>query len=300
MASLPLSLSKTLAYFDKYNYPLTASELWFWQHGSKIAKSKILSLSNGLEIRNWQLRRQRSKFSQAKWKIAKKVGKSLKSFPTVAAVYVTGALAMNNCPKDDDIDLMIVTYPNTLWITRFFVNLYLWRIRRFPGQTSAPDKICPNLWLDTKNLKLKTKNLRVAHEILQAKVLWDRAHIHSQFLRANFWVKSYLPVAYSELIKNLDLITREARRSRYCKLKIGNFVLWLLNILFFWPQYVYMFPKMTSEKIGLGFAFFHPPSLHDIFSPWQKKMSGKDFEGARGSKLKKRWKAQTPLPTASN
>ena len=148
MASpLPPSLRKTLDYFAKYNYPLTADELWFWQHGTRISKFKIRNLNSNFksQISNWQLRRQREKFSQVKWKIAKKVGESLRIFPTIAAVYVTGALAMNNCPKDDDIDIMIITSPNTLWVTRFFVNLFLWRYRRLPGQTSAPNKICPNL-----------------------------------------------------------------------------------------------------------------------------------------------------------
>ena len=265
MASLPPSLRETLAYFDKYDYPLTANELWFWQHGTTFSKLEIrnfLGKLGQLEIRNWQLRRQRSKFSQNKWKIAKKVGESLKSFPTIAAVYVTGALAMNNCPANDDIDLMIVTYPHTLWLTRLFVVIYLkfLGIRRHPATEyripNTENQICDNLWLDIKNLKFKTKDLYVAHEILQAKVLWDRAHIHSQFLSANSWASRYLLVAYKESfrnlkIKNLDLI-------KNLKFKIKNFVLWPLNCVFFVAQYLYMKPKMTSEKVGLGFAFFHP------------------------------------------
>lgn len=261
-SSLPPSLRSTLAYFAKYDYPLTAEELYFWQHNSQFSNLEIKKLfrNSNFEIRNWKLRKQREVYSRNKWLIAKRVGNQLKLFPTIAAVFITGALAMNNCPSNDDIDFMIVTSPHTLWITRFFVNLYLWRLRRLPGQNLAPDKICLNLWLNTGNLTLKIRNLRVAHEILQAKPLWDRASVHSQFLRSNTWVKKYLPVAYQESLKigNLDLITREARRSRYWKLKIENLVLWPLNLIFFAAQYVYMLPKMTSEKVGLGFAFFHP------------------------------------------
>ena len=252
MASLPPSLRDTLAYFAKYNYPLTAEELWFWQHGTRISKFKIFSLNSNFKFQNsnWQLRKQREEFSKKKWLIAKKVGESLKKFPSITAVFVTGALAMNNCPKDDDIDFMIVTYPNTLWITRFFVNLFLWSNRRLPGQSQAPNKICPNLWLDTRNLKLEIRNLYVAHETLQAKVLWDRAGIHSQFLRTNSWVKKYLPVAFKFQTSNLKI-----------KPLISNFyylIFWPLNLLFFLPQYLYMLPKMTSERVNLGFAFFHP------------------------------------------
>lgn len=259
MASLPPSLRSTLAYFAKYDYPLTASELWFWQHGSSFSKLKIKKLIEKLEIGNWKLRKQREVYSQKKWLIAKRVGNQLKLFPTISAVFVTGALAMNNCPPDDDIDLMIVTSPNTLWITRFFVNIFLWSTRRFPGQTSAPNKICPNLWLDTNHLHITPHDIYRAHEILQAKVLWDHAGIHGQFLRSNSWVKSYLPMAYQETIKNLkfkiyNLLAKRDKVVSNFKLQILN----LVNTFFFIVQYLYMLPKMTSERIGLSFAFFHP------------------------------------------
>lgn len=259
-------LVNTLAYFDKYNYPLTKKELIFWSSPLGVvprkgrgatpfdSKDGFYFLSSRQRI--VFLRKQRTKISATKWAIAKRVGEQLKKFPFIAAVFITGALAMNYCPKNDDIDLMLVTYPNTLWITRFFVNLYLWRLRRFPGQTSAPDKICPNLWLDIKNLKLKTKNLYIAHEILQAKVLWDRASIHAQFLHANSWVKKYLPVAYTENLRVTPWVASDAQGvTLFEKLSI---LFWPLNLVFFVVQYLYMKPKMTSEKVSLHSAFFHP------------------------------------------
>jgi len=251
MASLPPSLRDTLAYFAKYNYPLTAEDLWFWQHGTTFSKLEIrnfLGKLGQLEIRNWQLRRQREQFSKKKWLIARQVRESLKRFPSIAAVYVTGALAMNNCPENDDIDIMIITSPNTLWPTRFFVNLLLNSLRRHPGDATAPDKICPNLWLDSNHLQITPHDIYRAHEILQAKILWDRAHIHSQFLLANSWVKKFLPVAYSQSLGQLEI------RS----IRSINPILYILNILFFLPQYLYMLPKMTSERVSLHSAFFHP------------------------------------------
>lgn len=251
MVSLPLSLRNTIAYFAKYDYPLTPSELWFWQHGSSFSKLKIEKLFTKLRIENWKLRKQREVYSRKKWAIAKRMGNQLKLFPTITAVLVTGALAMNNCPQGDDIDFMIVTYPNTLWITRFFVNLFLNSLRRHPGDKNAPNKICPNLWLDIRNLKLEIRNLRVAHEILQAKVLWDRTGVHAQFLHANSWVKKYLPIAYKYLSPGPSPVTGEgnARGEVFWKFQ---------NLIFFVIQYLYMKPKMTSERIGPGFAFFHP------------------------------------------
>lgn len=263
MASLPPSFRDTLTYFDKYDYPLTLDEIKYWSsvtHPLSFPLSLIKRGDRGefyfLPGRSHlvALRRQREKFSQAKWLTAKRVGEKLKKFPSIAAIFVTGALAMNNCPENDDIDLMIVTYPNSLWPTRFFVVIYLklLGIRRHPSTMNyeliTNNQVCDNLWLDAKNLKLKTKNLYVAHEILQAKPLWDRAGVHHKFLTQNSWVKKYLPIAYTHSIK----------KTEYRISNIEYLIFWPLNLLFFLFQYLYMLPKMTSEKVGLGFAFFHP------------------------------------------
>lgn len=248
--ALPRQISETLAYFDKYNYPLTRDELWHWQHGTQFTKTQLKKFApNSLA----PIRRERLRYSREKWFLAVKVGESLKKIPTIAAIFVTGALAMNNCPKDDDIDFMIVTFPNTLWITRFFVNLFLCSQRRFPKQKSAPNKICPNLWLDTNYLKIQPQNLYTAHEILQAKVLWDRDDIHHQFLSQNCWVEEYLPVAYHHLTLGPS---PEFRRGK-AAVRV-RFLLWPINFLFFLLQYLYMLPKKTIERVGLHYAFFHP------------------------------------------
>ncbi len=269
MASLPPSLRKTLAYFDKYDYPLTLEEIRFWQErvtpfASPRAKGVTLSSRKGkyyfLPGRSHliALRCQREQFSKQKWIIARQVGESLKRFPTIAAIFVTGALAMNNCPANDDIDLMIVTYPNTLWLTRFFVVIYLkfLGIRRHPASAirkpTTENRICDNLWLDSSHLQITPHDLYHAHEILQAKVLWDHAGVHAQFLRSNSWAKNYLPVAYEEIQRVTPFAASDAKGVTL------SILFWPLNLIFFILQFIYMLPKMTSERISLHSAFFHP------------------------------------------
>jgi len=247
---LPPPLLETLKYFDKYDYPLTADELWYWQHGSNYSKRKIKKIYDKSLS---PTRIKKEKISQRKWEIAKEAGERLKKVPTVWAVFVTGALAMNNCPADDDIDLMIITAPNTLWLARFFEKFAYLSVRRKPNVKKAPDKICPNLWLDTQHLKLNTQSLYIAHEILQAKCIFDRGGVHQQFLTQNSWVKRYLPIAYKSQIANL-----KPQKIPNWNLGFGNWVLRTANLFFFILQFVYMLPKMTTEKVGLGFAFFHP------------------------------------------
>lgn len=234
--------TETLKYFAKYDYPLTKKELEFWS-GTKVKK---LVIDSRLE----KLRRQREKYSLLKWGIAYRCATKLAKISFIQAIFVTGSLAMNNCKKSDDIDFMIVTSPNTLWLTRFVVMLLFARNRRFPGQKIAPDKICTNLWVDTNNLNIKDKSLYHAHEILQAKCIFDRGGIHKKFLKENSWVKEYLPNAYKNLTPNPSPYFRRG----------GNYLLAPIDYLLFVLQYLYMKPKMTTERVGLGHAFFHPAS----------------------------------------
>lgn len=251
---------ETLRYFDKYDYPLTEKELDFWS-GTKAQRHKGTKQYYHLPKRQnlIKLRAKREKYSLLKWGVAYKYASQLVKLPFIQAIFVTGSLAMNNCKKTDDIDFMIVTSPNTLWLTRFIVMMIFIKDRRFPGQRIAPDKICVNLWLDANNLKINDKSLYHAHEILQAKCIFDRGGVQYLFLRQNSWVKEYLLNAYKSQIKN-------SKAQINSKLQVSNlgFMIYLiisiLNFGFFVLQYLYMKPKMTTERVGLGYAFFHPAS----------------------------------------
>lgn len=268
----PLSkvVRQTQAYFNHFRYPLTPTETWFWQSESTFTHSQISQyLKRHPASFSPRLRHQRQIYSKNKLNLASKVISGLSRIPTISAIFITGSLAMNNCPRYDDIDLMIVTNPNTLWLTRFIVILYLKfkHLRRNPNlpEHSSPrvsDKICDNLYLDLNHLAIEPSNhneLFLSHEILQAKCIFDRGGVHQQFLTANSWTKKYLPIAYFESIKKFKNSHIELLNSNF-KFQIVNYIFWPLNLLLFIVQYLYMLPHLTSEKISLGYAFFHPRS----------------------------------------
>jgi len=211
------------------------------------------------------LRRSREKTSRKKLQILNSVVAVLRRFPFIQAVYLTGSLAMNNCKPDDDIDIMIISSPHTVWLTRFLVVIFLVITgqRRPPGlfRHSSPEvanKICDNLYLSTNRLTVPhhpgfcSENLYLAHEILQSKLLWGPPGIAQNFLRANSWVSAYLPVAYSQQF-NPSVSPLSS--------SVGSFasgLLFFLNSLCFLGQYLYMRSGLTTEKVGLEYAFFHP------------------------------------------
>ncbi len=187
---------KTLAYADVFDYPLTASEVNLWLiKGDSLAPAKKGYYNLPGRENLIALRRRRRHFSQLKWPMAYRAAKILSFIPTIKLIAVTGALAMNNSDKNDDIDLMVVTSTNYLWLTRLLVLILLLPHLR-GGRTDSSkvaDKLCLNLWLDGTSLAIKLRNLYIAHEICQAKPIIDRDHTYLKFIKANLWYKKFLP-----------------------------------------------------------------------------------------------------------
>jgi hypothetical protein len=96
------------------------------------------------------------KISDKKFKLGSKRLNLLKYFPWIRFVGITGSVAFESARCGDDIDVIIATAPNRLWIVRPFVNLIYsllrWR-RRVSGKNNK-NKLCFNLWVDGDNLSL--------------------------------------------------------------------------------------------------------------------------------------------------
>ncbi|MEK7622975.1 MAG: adenylyltransferase/cytidyltransferase family protein [Patescibacteria group bacterium] len=269
-----------IAYADIFDYPLTDEEMHRWlispgfdPNGKNSPKgSNPIVFTRGFYHLPGQshlvaLRRQRLHFSQLKWQKLQRLKWIFWLIPWVKLVAVTGALSMNNADKNDDLDLMIITAKNRLWLTRFFLTILLFFHLR-GGRTDSSkvaDKLCLNLWLDETSLKIKSQNLYTAHEICQAKPLFVRDNLYQRFLASNKWVARFLPNA----LQGLSLFSKDSPlRSE------GESLLDKLNSFFFHLQYSYMKPKITTEKVSRHFAFFHPrPTGEIILAKYQQRIS---------------------------
>lgn len=207
------AIIQTLAYADVFDYPLIEKEIWRYLIAEKKISSEIVQkelcqkypqivktgeyffLKNRHQI--VKIRQVREKWSRGKLKIAQRVAGWLRLIPWIKMVGVTGALAMNNSDKDDDIDLLITTSKNRLWLTRLLATIIIELVasRRRPDDQKFRDKICLNMFLDEKHLAVpkKEQDLFTAHEVVQMKPIWEKDNTYQKFLKANIWVKKYLP-----------------------------------------------------------------------------------------------------------
>jgi hypothetical protein len=172
-------------------------------------------------------------------------------------VGITGALAMDNARKSDDIDLLIITQKNRLWLTRLIVTMVLEIIgrRRRPNHKNIKDKICLNLYLDEANWQLSKakKSLFTAHELIQLKPVLNRNNTYEKFILRNYWLANYLPNSLEvQKLKNEDI------RIRTKEVIVKNLIFNTLEALAYKIQALFMKTKITSEVIGPYYAFFHP------------------------------------------
>jgi len=212
MKPLAKAVLCTLAYADIFDYPLKDEEIWRFLISTKkespaSVKRVLLELPQVSQKENYYflkakkdlaaLRRKRARLSKKKLKIASKIAGWLKLVPFIKLVALTGALAMENSQKDDDIDFLIVTSKNRLWLTRLLIVLLIELVdsRRRPGDKKFKDKVCLNMFLTENHLALpkKERDLFSAHEVCQMRILWEKDDTYQKFLKANQWVKRYLP-----------------------------------------------------------------------------------------------------------
>ncbi|MCL5675517.1 MAG: hypothetical protein M1120_00120 [Patescibacteria group bacterium] len=273
---MKITSSQILAilYADIFDYPLKKDELERWQIKDRYKNYndynnyKVYTYKNGYfcpygreKIIN--LRQQRKKYSQQKIHLAKKTVQLLQKIPFIKLVAITGALSMYNSPQEDDIDLLIVTEKNRLWISRFLVSIFLDVLgkRRRPKDTNFQDKICLNMFLEESKLQIprREQNLYTAHEVCQIMPIYNKLQTYEKFLSANKWTKKYLPNGVDNRILGYYDTRRNKDKSRIIVIsKYHNIILDFLEYTAYKLQYIYMKSRMTRETVERKRAFFHP------------------------------------------
>ncbi|SRR5258706_1360835 len=269
------AIKSTVIYSSFFDFPLFPEEIHFWliyRHPISLDKIKK-HLPRELSPQEQKRRQFLLQNSLAKIDLTHRLAKVLKYLPGLRFVGLTGSVAAKNSKPQDDIDLLIITAPHVLWLVRPFVLLLisLFFRRRHPKENpaQATNAFCPNLWLDTTSFSVpkNKRNLYTAHEILQVLPVLDKDQTHQRFLQANSWSSQFLANAYQARIQ-------ESSMSRVIPAKAGihqiipkssTFFLFLapFNYLFFFLQFLYMFPKRTSEVVHPHAAFLHTTNFSE-------------------------------------
>jgi hypothetical protein len=249
----------TLAYADVFDFPLTRQEFHEWALFFSSPMNIVDKKTGFLFLKNRSnlvgIRKERTLFQKEKWVIAQRAARWLALFPTVQLVGVTGGLAMNNAKREDDIDLFLVVAGGTIWITRLLVTIFmdLLRLRRKPYATTVTNKVCLNMFVTTRGLRVPSgeRDCFSAHEVLQMKPLWEQKGTYRKFLKENEWSGDYLPNAWKE----------RGRENVPTVCQTPALVVWAFRIFEFpakLVQLIYMQRHRSHEVVTDSVLRFHP------------------------------------------
>jgi len=249
------SIKETIKYAQKYGGQLTEQQLFERLIGDRVYKKE--EISEFIKFKNYKVIKLGKKNNILDKKVKKAEGlarKISKSFGGILFLGITGSVAAEYPKKNNDIDLIVITKINRLWLTRlklrFFIMINKIPHRKF-GKREKADEFCFNLWLDEKSLKLgkERRNLKNAVDLILMKPLINKNKTYEKFILANDWAKKYVATGYS-LKPSVSL-------GETSPLKRETLLDRVINWLMFWLQFLYMRKKIKNEKVGLHEAFFH-------------------------------------------
>lgn len=296
------AILKTLIYSNIFDYPLKAYEIHKWLISEKAnlrqvekalqklyKKNKVL-FKNGyyflpstksIILKRSNRQKQSEKFF---WK-TKYLTWFLKLVPWVKLVGISGGLAMENAEKEDDIDLFIILSKNRLWISRLLITCFLdaMGVRRKVNMKSnqVSGKLCTNILVEQDKLEQLNKDLYVAHEVLQMKVLWQKNNIYKKYLEDNTWVFKFLPnwigSAWGPAVLSLrgvkgvprrgtgDLYNRDSHVPSGLGMTVERIAKWF--------QLKIMKKPKGLERIEDGALYFHPNDIRlQILEEYKKRI----------------------------
>lgn len=301
-ASLDSRVLLTLSYTDQFQFPLSAEEIWLRLTGGnnttlgkadvkkslqRLLKKKLIEAQGSHYAlrgsgKSFAIRSKRASISKDKQGEVDGFVSMINWLPWVKGVVLTGSLAMNNVRQENDIDFMIVTSSNRVWLSRLLVSiLTLLKNKRRSSSYEKANSWCFNLWLDEDHLELLTekKSLYSAYEACQTRWVLSRGGVEQQFLQNNRWIRTHLFNYYSLRTSSVDSKMSTTKELTPTRQQL-NFLQSLLNPLFdfldllaYFLQKTYMLPHMTRERVERGFAYFHPRDTRAlIYNRWRESL----------------------------
>lgn len=281
------AILKTICYRDLFDYPLTEEEIQEFlveesAHSKDVqrvlaqlvAEAKVGRTGGFFHLLGRQstirTRQKREEISERKWERAHKLARILRVIPWVRAVFLTGTLAAGNAGKNADLDFLVVTRENRVWLVRLisYTLFTLLGVKRRRDEKEAPDRVCLNMFLADTALAVPedSQNLFTAHEIALARPLWAKDYLHLRFLGENLWVKKFLP--------NLHVPETKipARAEPFFLRRAVDLIFTAADLILRRAQLIYMARRRTREIVERNRILFHPIDLsRDILAAYRVK-----------------------------
>lgn len=214
MSDLKKAILETIAFFDMFDYPLTAFEIWQWLGLKCELREAIAALSRGglaeaIDEGNGfyfltgrqeilSVRQRRHNYAQRKTKRAGRVAGIFRSIPWIKFIAVGNIIGAHNLKDESDIDFFIVTEGKRVWLTRLFCAGLMKVLGRRPTAHEQRDRVCLNFYvseerLDLRNLRMPDEDIYFVYWLVCLVPVYDQGGVYEKLITANAWLKKKLP-----------------------------------------------------------------------------------------------------------
>jgi len=198
------SILKVLAYFDLFDYPVTADEILFFMD-KEVSLIDLKAELEALTLKgllfpdgNFYALRQDPELAIRRirgnhhadelLKIAARISRQLYLFPYVRGIGISGSLSKHFADEQADIDYFIITRRNRLWIARTLMHLF----KKMSYLRNRQNWYCMNYYVDEEALEIKEKNIFTATEMITLLPASGNGGL-ARFFDANDWTAHYFP-----------------------------------------------------------------------------------------------------------
>lgn len=266
---LQSAIINTLEYSALFNYPLTKKEIYKYLICSKpylyksvakqlnilVKSKKIYKVEDFFltkKITKEMLKNKKDSIEQYRT-IYKKVKKDLSVLNKlffIKFVGITGSVAAKDLKNYYDIDLFFICQTNFVWISRLFVVLLF----KFKGVYKKP--YCPNIYIEQGSIRWSEQNVYIANEIVRLKPVFNKNNTYEFFLSQNRWVLNFIP----------NFNTKIKQYTHKKTLNITSYIFLPIEALLYIMEYIYMFPKISTEKISFNKILFFKKNYSSIIT----------------------------------
>lgn len=215
--ALEQAIFRTLAFFDLFDFPLTAEELfrYAWTPPAvgyfefKNSLAALVPEKIGSQYGYYFLpgreniveeRRRRVIVVDQKLRRARRAAWLIRSVPFLRTVCICNSVAAEVAKPESDIDLFIITAPNRIWLVRLCSNLILLLIGWRRHGLKIANRICLSFYIDAAHLNMSPLSLGeddvyLTYWVWQVLALYDQQNFYQKFISANQWTKKFIPNA---------------------------------------------------------------------------------------------------------
>lgn len=219
MTGLEKDIITTLCYFVTHQHPLTKNEIFhqLWTKNKRSTLEEIEESLLTLEKKKYieclfgyyvlsghsndvHTRREKEKWKEKKYEIAKKVMRLCALVPYVRGIYLCNTVATATAKKESDIDVFVVVSHGRLWGTRLVVTALVSILQKRRTKHTVADKICLSFYVTTKQLGLSSialanSDIYLMYWITFLIPIYDSQHILQSIHKANNWITQSIPRA---------------------------------------------------------------------------------------------------------